>query len=153
MAVEIHEDQPLVEAGAPWIKRFWAPAIAEQSYPAPEIHPALELFGYVAWASYKIPPDFTTLDNLYVVMWPEWTGAYNISFWPHFGQCGELWNVHNQWQILPVAMTLNKFTCYDLVPQFPVLLANLAAGDHLLLRVLNQTAQRLHVYGMDGRYS
>jgi len=149
----IPEDMPLVEPGVAWPRFFWAPMIALNFWAGKNLHPAEINFGMQARGTYKMPPDFTTLDELYLVMRPEWTGNYNLSITISFGKVGELYNVHTQNVAGLVALVLDTIRCYDLVPVFPALLALLETGDHLMVNVNNQTAQDLHVYGLDGRYS
>jgi len=150
---EIAEDQPLIEPGTAWIRQLWAPMIERQDYGLQGLHPALLDNVMRAHATLNIPTDFTTLNNLYLVVYPAANAAVTITVDISFGQNGEAWNTHTQQLPVVAAMLANRFTSIDLVPTFGALLANLAAGDHVFVVARNQVVTQICVYGLDARYS
>lgn len=134
-------------------KVFWAPLIAARYKTGKNIHPAELPQPFTANATYKMPPDFTTLDHLYLVMRSEGTRTFSVVVNLQFGESGETYGAHSEGKGLNILMNLNQIKSYDLVPEFPDLLANLAAGDHLKCIIVHQTATEVHYAGLDGRYS
>jgi len=140
-------------AGTAWIRQLWAPMILWGHYVVNEHHPARLANGYACNATLTMPTDFSTLNNLNLILYPAANANITIRVTISFGQDGEAFNTHTQWQNVVVAMVANVFTSIDLVATFGALLANLAAGDHLLVRVDHLVATLIYVYGVDARYS
>jgi len=153
MAVEIHEDQPLVEPSVAWIRQFWAPMITQKTYTNSSFHPAIILNTENANATYLMPTDFTALVSLTIMFFCGNTGNKNIQVSIWFAGCGEAWNTHLGVQAFAVPLVNGIFYCLDLVPIFGALLANLVAGDLLWVELRNQSANAFQVYGVDGRYT
>lgn len=142
---------PTVTVAPP--KVFWAPMISHRYTSGKDIHPAELTQPQMASATCKIPPDFTTLDHLYLVMYPEGTGNFSVVVNIWFGEDGQTPGNHSQGQGLIIPMTNNRLKSYDLVPDFAALIANMVAGDHLQIIIVYQSVTDVHFYGLDGRYS
>ena len=150
---EIAEDQPLIEPGTAWIRQLWAPMIERQDYGLQGLHPALLDNVMRAHATLNIPTDFTSLNNLYLIVYPAATVPVTINVTISFGQNGQAWNTRTQAANVVTAMVAGVFTSIDLVTTFGALLANLAAGDHMFVVARNQVVTQITVYGLDARYS
>ncbi|GAH35742.1 unnamed protein product [marine sediment metagenome] len=153
MAVELHEDQPLVEPTAAWPRQLWIPMISQPYAVGQSINPAELQLGERAWGTRQIPTDFTALSRLDMVMYPSFTQNYTMSTRISFGQCGELLNAHTAVFAPAIPMVLNTFLCYDLLALFAVLLANLVPGDNVRVHTTNGTGAVVFVYGLDMRYT
>ncbi|GAJ15079.1 unnamed protein product, partial [marine sediment metagenome] len=88
MAVEIHEDQPLVEPAAAGLRRAWIPIVLYDYGNMVPSNPARVFRGEAASASYRIPTDFTSIDSLEFIGYGHTTRDYTITTRMYFGQCG-----------------------------------------------------------------
>ena len=153
MAVEIHEDQPMVESSIAWPRQLWIPAIAHGHVGAQYQNPAQIQFGQIASGTVQIPTDFTALSRLDLVMYPSANANYTMSTTLYFGSVGEAYNIHTQNQAPVIPMVINVLTHYDLLTLFAALLALLVPGDDFQVRTNNQTGNNVYVYGLDMRYT
>ena len=154
MAVEIHEDQPLVEPGVAWIRQVHIPMITQFDYGGTHQYPPQLAFGQVANGVRILPLDLTSVDQCILAFYPQDTGNYTLNYILYAGSCGELWNVHTDNANVGYPVVDDVIECVDLVAQFPAFFAALVAGDYLRVRVNNQTAARwIVVYGLVLRYS
>lgn len=154
MTIEIHEDQPLVEPAAPWIRHIRAPVTAWLDSGGIFIHPPQIGIFAVSSGLFRLPADLTSVDELMLTLYPQATGNYTLRYFLNAGACGELFNTHTLTQNVVHALTANTLACIDLVTLFPVFFAALTAGDNLQIRVQNNAGPGwLIVYGLDLRYS
>jgi hypothetical protein len=150
---EIPEDQPLIEPGAAWPKQLWAPMIAQHDFATWPLHPARVDNSMSSRATLNMPTDFTTLNRLYLVGHSSVNANIAMTITISFGGDGEAAGIHSQALALVVPMLAGIFTSTDLVLTFGALLANLVAGDHMQILVLNTGAATVRIYGVDARYS
>ena len=153
MVVEIHEDQPLVEPGAAWIRELWLPAIHRMDGYGGAQYPAS--IGSTESVSMirKLPTDFTSVTTATLVIYGWATQNYNLTITGRAGDCGENFALHTQNDTRNHALTANTFSCIDLVPILAAWFAALNAGDHIYINVLNNTVGIVTVYGLDLRYT
>ena len=153
MAVEIHEDLPLVELAAAWPRQIWATAQPEaDAYSATRIPCNLGL-NHTGAMIFKLLNDFTSFTSATLVLYGGATQNFNIRIRVRGGACNEAHNTHIQTDTRNHALTLAVFSCIDLIPILPAVFGALAAGDHILVEVRNQTAPDITVYGIDVRYT
>lgn len=154
MVMEIHEDQPLVEPAAPWIRWLWLPAGLWWGNTNTGQYPCILSLGHIAYMIQKIPPDFTSLSSLRVAMYSTVNQVPPLSIWVHFGSVGEDPFLHSQTIVHNPILVANRHYELDLITTFPALLALLVPGDYLGIRLQNQAvANSVYVYGAEAVYA
>jgi len=153
MAVEIHEDQPLVEPSTAWPRELWVPATHLSNAYGGNQYPANILSGQSASMIVKLPTDFTSIVSAAISLYGGATMNFNLTVRGWAGACTEAPATHNQTDTRNHALTLNVFSCTDIVTLIPVFFAALTAGDHVYILVTNNTVGNVTVYGLDLRYA
>ena len=149
MAVEIHEDQPLVEPGAAPTRQFWVTAHERTGVGG---YPPMLGLGQQAYLVFKVPHDYTAMTSMILDLMPAANHVCNLTLQGRAGACGEGINTHWENAAINQAIVANTHNCFDLVPLFAALIPLLNPGDHLLIRVINNIATGSEVWGMAVRY-
>ncbi|GAH54110.1 unnamed protein product [marine sediment metagenome] len=153
MVVEIHEDLPLVEPGAAWIKQVWLPLLKWDYGTNWSVSPAFMVNTYKSGIVYRIPTDFTAIKNLFFIGWREMTGMVTFTTRIRIGKCGLSWHLLDQIQVLNANMTNGILYCVDLVPIYAPFLDNLTVDDLIRIYIVQNTVANTWMYGFDLRYT
>lgn len=133
-------------------KQIWAPAITRADISLSVQYPANIKNAQTASIIFKLPVDFTSFTTATLVLYGGATLNYNLRIRVRAGACAENFATHLGTDTRDYALTLSVFSCIDIVPFLATAFAELAAGDHVLVDVRNNTSGTVIVYGLDVRY-
>jgi len=152
--MEIHEDQPLVEPSAAWIRQIYVPVIAQADLGGSNNYPPYLGVGNVGCGIRRLPTDYTAMSQCNTALIPGVNGNVTMGFTLNAGGCDELWTVHTANGNFAYALVANTLTCVDLVALFPAFFAALVAGDWVRIDITKVVgAPAVRVYGLDMRYT
>jgi len=151
--MEIHEDQPMVEPVTP-TRTVEAQFISQRDYGAAwQIHPALVSGAAFAWASFRVPWDFTAWTSIIITLRPFNTANHSIELQYNGARNGEPWNTHNVTTTVVHALTANQLYEINSLADAPAFWAALTPGDTVTLRIRETGANSDYVSLVHGRYT
>jgi len=152
MVMEIHEDQPLVEAGAPPTRQIWVPVVHRSNAYATTQMPPQIANTQAAAGTFQVPHDFTAWTRIRLVVYGFGTAIYNLTVRGDGGTCAEGFTTHTQALAANYGLVAGTFTCIDLSATMAAFFGALSPGDYVALTVTNNTVGTVVVYGFDLRY-